>query len=340
MINSINFLGNINKINFLGAKQPEIKTKPYGADCFIKSEKKESKNDFVSWANETDFVKKDFKKLVKGEAILGKGFTHTVFAIPNNDKYVIRTHNTALPRMGNDFSNYKIVDSKDENLKGNFGQTVAIIKSDDIFDPEFEVLMRQKGITNGNPPTATIYAENGDLLPNQLPYEDPSRKEHYAKTLQILANMPQESYDELVKTLDELGKIGYRFDYYNSNNFMLDDAEEKINIIDLEPMRNPYQNNFGDALFALSNSEYFTTYVSPDGNVPAEDKDKALLNTMSVFDKFFKALQNNNKQIKYISFDFLTKVLTTMPMYQYFQTMDKNEILAKMKGMGILANGA
>lgn len=339
MINSVSFLGNIT-YNINRQTSFGNKTKPMENDCFVRSSKSQapSQNDFIQWAEKTNFFPQKLSEVMQDEEnILGKGFSNTVYKIPGNEEYVLRVSNSSDTNFFSDLSDYSLEDAEDKNLKGNYGQCVAKIKSSDFRKPEIFILKKQKGITNGNPPSSVIYFENGTLRPGELPYEARERKEHYAKCLQILADMPQESYDELVHNLSELGEAGYRFDYYNPNNFLLDEEGGKINIIDLEKTQKGSKNDLGNALWALSNISYLTTFMSKHDNspMPEEESNKAFENTMTVIDKYTKAMKNNGEKYSPDGYEFF-QLMNSLPMSFYLRSMNIEEKRQKMVDMGVM----
>lgn len=331
MINGINSLMSMAKINFKGHDDKQFRTTPMCNDCFVKSSNQEM-GEFTKWAKQTDFLPQGLKNTLREENLLGKGFSNQVYKIDGNDDYVIRLRRSSADEVFN-FSQYKIEDTEDKKLKGNYGQEVALIKSDDYKLPQIQVLKMQKGITNGNPPPAAIYEENGELRAGESAYEDRGRKEHYAQCLQILADMPQEAYEQLLSNVAEIGEAGYKFDYYNPNNFLLDEENQQINMIDLEKANTKYNNNPGNLLWALSNIDYLSTYMSSMDNVPIEedDKNKAFENTITILDKYIKAMQNQglkfengyefNNLVSSMPFSFLLRAVKNEDKYQKLQEM-------------------
>lgn len=331
MINSINFLGQIHSVN-KSEKPSSCKTKPLEYDTFERS----SANKKAKSAYDIETVKGSIRE----ENLIGSGFSNTVYKIDGTDDYVIRISRTA----GKDAiisGEYETEDVEDKALTGNYGQVVALLTPKDrINAPTIEILKKQSGITNGNPPSSAIYFENGDLRPGEATYEALERKEHYAKTLQILADMPQSAYEDLIDKFEELDRAGYRFDYYNPNNFLLDEENQSINIIDLEKPGSTYKNDLGNALWALSNIGYLNTYMSShdesSGFISDDDKNRAFKNTMTVIDKFTKALIAKGKKYSKDGYEFYTEVLNGMPMSFYLKTMDIREKENKLREMGVL----
>lgn len=336
MINRINFLGQIHQVQH--KKNEHFQTKPIENDCFVRSTNATVENDFINWANKNNFIQKSLATSLSRENLLGKGFTNAVYKIQNNDNYVLRLRRSEKNLSNIDFSDYKLYDTRDLNLKENFGQCIAEIRSDDHNKPIIQVLRKQNGIANGNPPPTAIYYENGDIREGELHYESRERKEHYAQCLQILADMPQSAYDDVARKISQIGKFGYKFDYYNSNNFMLDEAGGQINIIDLDKISKEYKNDHGSALWALSNIEYLNTFLSTSDGVTMseEEKNRAFDNTVTIIDKYTKALQNNGLKYSTKSIGFYTQLLDSMPMSFYLRTMNFEEKSRKLADMGVL----
>ena len=340
MINGIN-LFNTAPLQFKGGRNVSFKGSGVQNDCFIKSEqKKPLDNEFIKWAEENDFLNKGLKESFSEENLLGQGFSNSVYKIEGNDDYVLRVPRSYFDPDKTDFGDYKIKDTKDKSLKSNFGQQAALIQSDDVHKPSIEVLLKQQGITNGNPPPSAIFEESGKLREGEISYESIERKEHYAKCLKILASMPQSAYDDLIDKFIELDEAGYKFDYYNPNNFLLDEDKGSIEIIDLDKYKAPYKNDLGNALWALRNIEYLDTYLSSYDEsshlISDNDKNEAVGNTIEVISKYTKALQNKGKKYSSDGYEFMTQLFESYPMSFYLKTLNRSEKLQKLKDMGVM----
>lgn len=334
MINSINFTGVI-KPEFKNVGQTHLKAAPY--DNFTKSETQKCDNAFIKWAYDTDFMPHGLAAALTEENKLGSGFTNSVYKIPSNPNYVLRVRNhNSIDDIN--FDNYTLVNCEDKNLKSNFGQCVAKIMPADSQYPIFEILKKQKGITNSNPPSSVVYHENGSIREGELPYEALERKEYYGKCLNILANMPQESYDKLIDELIELDRAGYRFDYYNPNNFLLDDEDGKINIIDIDKTASGYKNDLGNILWALSGIGYFDTFMSDYDGVKTDDaaREEAIKNTITVIDKYTQALKNKGAKYSKDGYEFTTKLLSSLPFSFYLRSVNNDQKMQKLQEMGVL----
>ena len=334
MINSINFLGII-KPEFQNAGHVHLKTGPN--DTFTKSKTQDCDNAFIKWAYDTNFMPQGLAEALKDENKLGSGFTNAVYEIPSNPDYVLRVRNFNISD-DIDFNNYTLVNCEDKKLKGNFGQCVARIIPSEVQYPIFEILKKQKGITNSNPPSSVVYHEDGSIREGELPYEARERKEHYAKCLNILANMPQEAYDRLIDELGELDGASYRFDYYNPNNFLLDNEDAKINIIDIDKTASGFKNDLGNILWALSGIGYFDTYMSDYDGAKMDDaaREEAIKNTITIIDKYTQALKNKGAKYSREGYEFTTKLLSSLPFSFYLRSVNNEQKMQKLQEMGVL----
>ena len=335
----------ISAINFSGRLQPaassqnqKTQTNPIQNDSFTKAKTTET-NEFIKWAKDSGFMPYGLMESLRDENKIGNGFTNTVYNIPSNNGYVLRLSSSSALNGGEiDYGSYKLEDSEDKNLQGNFGQTVAKLASSDPKNPTMEILKRQKGITNANPPTTVVYIKDAGLKTGELPYEARERKDHYAKCMEILANMPQEAYDRLIGDFLSLDRAGYRFDYYNPNNFLLDEQNGRINIIDIEKCPSGFRNDLGNALWALSDITYLGTYTSDYDNTRTseEERTEVLRNSVEIIDKFTKALINNNKKYSKEGYEFITQLVSSIPMSFYLGTPNIYEKIEKLEQMGVL----
>lgn len=289
-------------ISFSGIKTIPIAKKEYNVtlpkmqnDCFIKSNISfcgvDKKSSFENWMDENSLEATDIKSIISNtDNILGSGFDNTTFSIPNCNEYVLRCSTQMLPFIKDgDYMNAGIVDCEDENLKINIGQCIAKIhpKVKIPFPCEIEVLKRQQGKSIGVQPPETI-------RDNDVPYEDYSRKEKYEKTIHETAKLPQKAYDTLISEIIEADKLGYKFDFLNSNNLLVDDKNEKINIIDMQK-GGVNTDIMSGLLYALTNIRYFKTYTATNYNqVSDEKKQQACQDTMEIIGKFVVAMKNQN----------------------------------------------
>ena len=94
-ISPINFTKITN--NFAKANQPikqgltqDVFVKSTNNVSFKGSEEVKNTNNFIQWAEKTDFINSQLDDVLSNpENILGSGFLHTAYKIPNNDDFVL-----------------------------------------------------------------------------------------------------------------------------------------------------------------------------------------------------------------------------------------------------------
>lgn len=299
----------------------------------------QGENRAIKWLKETDFVNKSLAEtLANSENILGEGFSHVVYQIPGNDEYILRMNKSSV--KCDEIKNPEIKDVEDKNLPINIGQPVAQIlfdTSDSYMKGYVEVLKKQNGESVGVKPPSAIYIEDtGVLRENEVPYEDASRKDKYERTIHKVAQLPVSAYEKFLEELTIAGEAGYKFDYYNSNNVLVDEDGQAINIIDMDQQKSPV--DYGSVLFALTNIEYFNTFNSQYDASPVSDerKEQAFLDTVEIIDKYVQAMKNQG-----LKFDrentsmYFYKLLDSFPCKFYCKSFDYSGQWAKFEQMGV-----
>lgn len=163
--------------------------------------------EFNDWLkSQTQTPKEVAQKTIENEVVLGEGTENIVYQIPNNDSFVLR-----VPKTGFRGDNLRLVDDEFEDI--NIGQTIATIGNSQV---------RKKQL--GEPA--------GVLFKDRVEKSGYENIFSYRKHVYQAAQMPQESYDELAKTLKLLNDKGYAFDMYNPNNILIDSKNKKFNIVD------------------------------------------------------------------------------------------------------------
>lgn len=330
-INPVNFV----KFNNFYKTQPKI-TSGLASDVFVRSannisfkgEKETNSSSFIEWAKQTGFVQKQLSEILSNpDCKLGSGFSHSAYIIPDNEEYILRMPNIKVP-LEYDYSKASLKDTEDKNLKVNIGQEVASIEvpTKEGFPMVVEVLRKQSGDSIGVPPSQAVFVEEtGALREGELSYEASERKEHYASTIHKVAQLPVESYEKLITDIREAEKAGYRFDHLNSNNLLVDEENESINLIDMDKSRVPA--NLGNVLYALTNICYFSTFSSKYDESPMSDDEimTAIKDTMDITDKFIQAMQNKGEKFNRneCSYEFFN-LMSSLPFCFYCKTGDDN----------------
>ena len=339
----------ITPISFSGIRTlpntKHVTTPKLKQDTFVKSNnvsfKGNNENAFITWANETSFGESIKDILTNPQCLIGKGFTHSAYRIPNNDNYVLRVGRSSDGFIENaDWENIKITDIEDKNLTINIGQPVAYIEAqaDKIYPVYIEVLKKQEGKPLGIKPSETLLAdEYGTLREGEVPYEHISRKEYYANSIHEVAQLPVSAFEQLIDELKTAGEEGYAFDYLNSNNFLVDTENQKINLIDMDKgSRKPKWDNI---LYALTNIYYYGTYTSyyAEPAMSEEQKQQVTNDTMTIIKKFIAAMKTKGEKFdRYnLSYEFQTTMAHSLPFLMTFMVFDKEAAFDKLEKMGV-----
>lgn len=358
------------RIPFLGAAatQPKMERMPWylfqnaNGDVFVKSKDEKPPeeltneqwqalipNDFVDWANKTDFIHNGLKEVFTPENFIGEGFEHAAYQIPSHPDYVVRFEKFYKEKMPEvDFSNYTISDKRDMFLNGNFGQIVALLEDDTSKGldqgPRIQIMKKQEGFPNANCSPKCLFHENGTYRKGVVPYEADERKRHFAYSMKVLANFPDKAYDELVDDIMVAGEAGYRVDANNSNNFLIDEKNQRINLIDMDSAPKPFKNRYSDTLCALINYEFLGEYLRKDSGYVPEDPNElndTIGNMITIADKYASAMkrkvQKFNPDTSLKLFNFLTDKYSVSSFW--LKTFDYQEKLQKLREMGVLYEG-
>ena len=303
-ISPINFTRITN--NFAKANQP-IK-QGLAQDFFVKNtnnvsfkgnEVQVEKSDFVKWAEKTDFINTQLIDIIRNpENVIGSGFVHTAYLIPQNEEYVLRVESDALPYIDcKNINKAKVEDAEDKDLDINIGQTVANIVLKNDWDEPYtviNVLKKQTGESVGVQPAETLSKDGWGVEEyGVLPYYDITRKEKYARTIHQVAELPIESYEKLIKDFQTASEKGFHFDHLNSNNLLVDAENQSVNFIDMEKGSEPVKPSYSNLLYSLTNIQYYETYTSRYYNDRTdEQKEAALKDTVQIINKFLQAMEN------------------------------------------------
>ena len=135
-------------------------------------------------------------------------------------------------------------------------------------------------------------------------------------------------------TAQKVADSGYAIDIENSNNLLIDEENQKINIIDTS--RENFPADFGGLLFALTNIDYFDTFISDYDNTGMSEaqKKQAIKDTMEITKKYTQAMKNIGVKFDKNSYKFF-QLLRSLPMSYYFKTADIDTKLAKLKEEGL-----
>ena len=343
-VSNLNSIKNATPIKFNSVKQSNITFRGLESDTFCRHTPKEKPIEddyaaFENWVNETPDAAQKLAQMVQNpNNKLGSGFTHTAYKFEGNDNFVLRVSNNT-PSGNLDFERATIKDEENKNLDVNIGQRIGrvTIPTDNQYKRlSIDVLKRQAGSSLGNPPIEAIVDPiTGEIKEGELHYHDVKRKENYMNSIHKVANMPVSAYEDLIWTTQKAAEAGYSLDIENSNNLLVDEENQKINIIDTSISDLPA--DFGGLLFALTNIDYFDTFISDYENTGmSEEQDRQVIkDTIEITKKYTQAMKNLGVRFdKNYSYKFF-QLLRSLPMSYYFKTADIGRKIEILKEQGL-----
>ena len=137
--------------------------------------------------------------------LLGSGTQQTAYSINNTEKYVIKIPNDGF-RPGD------IKKVEDDFPKLNLGQAIVTVGN-------AKICKKQKGIISSISYKDRICGSKNNI-------------NTYLSHIKRTAGLNQSAYDDFAFTLSELNKREMMFDCFNPNNVLIDESDQKINIVD------------------------------------------------------------------------------------------------------------
>ena len=343
-VSPFNSIKNATPIKFQNVKLNNVTFKGLETDTFCRQTQKEKpiENDYAAfekWVNATPDAVERLAEMIKNpNNELGSGFTHTAYNFDGNDNFVLRKRNNA-PTENLDYEKVKIEDVENKSTNINIGQRIGKITIPTNIPYQnltIEVLKKQTGHSLGTPPIEAIADPiTGDIREGELHYHDVKRKENYMNSIHAVANMPVSSYEDLLVTAKQAADAGYAIDYENSNNLLVDEENQQINIIDTSI--GDFPEDYGSLLYTLTNIDYFDTFMSDYDNTGMSDEQniQVIKDTMEITKKYTQAMKNLGVKFdKNYSYKFF-QLLRSLPMSYYFKTADIDTKLAKLKEEGL-----
>lgn len=327
-----NVINNSPKLNF---KSNEVKTNicaPLSMDVFIRTNKtpsfgsnsilKPKDNSFESfekWASETNFLDKIEDIVDKTGIILGSGYEGTVYEIDDCDEWVIKKYEKTYI-CNNSIDKPTIIKLKDSTPDINVGQAIAkvcIPSPRGITSLEYYILKKQMGES---------CAIDQEIAMN----ESNIKTEKHIDYLKKVAQMPQSTFEELIKITAYLSEKKIKLDCYNPSNLMIDSENKKINIVDTENLYQKENVQHGDVLYSLLDFPYTRTLYASDNQEKIDEAEKI---SFQIIDKFFAAMKNTKEKI-YDTY-YIDSLLNSKLMYKYLDTTTVNESKFKLSEMGL-----
>lgn len=253
-------------------------------------------NEFLKWANDTDFLNRLKDKNNAFGKILGSGFEGTTYEIPQTNNWVLKQY-----KRGNIIlkSTEKPVcfESKDISPNLNIGQSIARIEIPvgNRYTEIYNILKKQSGKSIG---VAYSNAEN---------INEKNVKIH-TESLRTLSKAPQSTFNKCIKDISEITNIGYEIDCGNPNNFMFDEIKNQINFVDINDKRD--KNQYGEVLYALIGGKFAINFENSEYDKTTKEEVQKL--TEEIIKKYNTAMINNNK--KYSNGMFFDEILN-LPRY-------------------------
>lgn len=315
-INTISPYFNINRLHSANKLKNMPVCDVFVRSCSFKGDDK-CYEEFYKWAKETGFVGKITDIINYKGKILGSGFEGSTYAIPNNDRWVLKKFKRAniLP-ISIDKPEIEKIDDISPNL--NIGQFIATIKipvSNNLVQQVY-VLKKQEGHSYG------IGYTSKDEINNS------TTKEHI-KNLKSIASMPQSSYDKLIDDITYVTNQGYEFDCLNPHNIMYDAKAQQVNFVDIADKVKDDKTQYANVLFSLLDAEYAINFNTSDR--PEKEEVNSL--SAEICSKFISSMKKKNY---YFSDSIYLEKITGMPAFQnVLCAKNKAEALEKLTEMGL-----
>lgn len=235
---------------------------------------------FSKWANDTDFLDKVDDIVSYKAKILGSGFEGITYEIPNTDKWIIKRFKRG-DFIPNALESSKYTQITDISPKLNIGQSIARVETPagPKYSNVYYVLKKQSGNSIG-----VAYSDSCnvcDLYTNS-----------HIKSLKLLADSPQSTFDKCIENIDYVNSLGYEFDCSNPHNFMYDVKSKQINFVDINDLKQNENNQFGEVLYALLDGNYGIEFSKSDSDIKKKNEVEML--SSEIIKKFFNAMKKHN----------------------------------------------
>ena len=210
------------------------------------------------------------------ENILGQGANSVVYQIPELDGYVLKVLNK---------DDVNKIDMAEFPADVNLGQPVW--QNDK--NPRLLILKKIEGKEHSISNWSKTIWDSEKYSPLQVSKEQAIL---FSKQLSTLAQMPQETYNQLAKDVNTLEDRAYKIDSINPNNLIVDEEKKQIHIIDYFKVnpheRNIYKNSYLDLVAIMLDFTLFPEYYD---KLDEESKVKTLENAKIIQEKAYKGAQ-------------------------------------------------
>lgn len=272
------------------------------------------------WAGETDFLSKVEEIDHKTGKILGSGFEGTTYGIPETDNWVLKKYKrgnfVAIP-----LEKANLIEIDDIAPKLNIGQAVARVEipAGSRYSYVYYVLKRQDGDSIGVPLSSADNLNERNI-------------NTHLKTLEQLANAPQETFDKCIKDIQYVTSQGYEFDAGNPYNFMFDSTKQHINFVDINDRHRDDSTQFGDVLYALLDGKFAQTLNNSDCDDAIKEKSTIFSN--QIIEKFLYAMESNS--VKFKGGRYFPQLLDSNALDNVLNSKNKDERVAELKARNLI----
>ena len=321
----ISFIQNSQRISNI--KQNQLKNyNNQTSDLFIKSTSfgqitdNKSYVDFDRWAKSSNF-NEHAKDIIKNpNNYLGKDSEGDSYKIPDCDRWIIKKpRNEHLWPIQVKETTYTEID--DISPRINIGQPIASLRVPltPRITEHYYVHKSQEG---GKLGLHSLLMRNIN--------SDTSRM-HIESLAQVSA-LEQESYDELVKNITEISRMGYSFDGKKPNNLTLDSKKKRINLSGLIQNNRDKKAQFSEVLYALLGADFAERFGS--SHRPNEEKKQANRYSNAICAKFLISMKENNAKFELT--DNFKELIQSGTFSRVLKTEDINEKLQQLRKIGLL----
>lgn len=187
--------------------------------------------------------------------LINSGKDSSVYEIPGIDNYVVKINKANKCRIKYGFTSG--LQKSENNYYGhNFGQPIAENTQG------VKILLRAPGETHSVKNWMEYYSNRKEIKAQDI--------EYILKKLNKLADLPQESFDDIAKRIKfALLKLKKSVDTFNPNNFLIDNKSKQIYLVDLDKLkvRRPLYTNCEELLtYPLTDSflkfDYYKVFTN------------------------------------------------------------------------------
>ena len=301
-------------------------TKMLSNDIFVRSTSfgqitdNKSFVDFDNWAKATKF-KENAKEIIKDpKNYLGKDSEGHSYRIPNCDKWIIKKPiNSQLVPIQVDETTYTEVD--DISPRINIGQPIASLRIP--LSPRItEHYYVHKAQVGGKLGVHQVFMKNINSDTARIHIESLSR----------VANLEQESFDELIQNIKEISDMGYSFNGKQPNNLSLDTQTKRITLSGLTQNNKNKKSQFSEVLYALLGSDFAERFGN--SHRPNEEKKQANRYSTAICAKFLISMKN--AQVKFSLTDNFENLVKSDTFSKILKTNDNMEKVQQLRNIGLI----